>query len=1126
MERYTSFSYNADRQASVGNNSIDHMDELNCVIDCLNSTKRFNMLMRGGVLGSPAKLWRDLNPMNSQDGEFESNIDNISNNQIDVDDSVFSPKLSTLPMPKDLRDQMSLLSVHLAMGILRPPVDRAWIAVDDHLFLWDITDDDLAFFDLDCVALHVDFCSAMCSARHPKHTDVNHFLFVVSCNVIKIFELRIYPTICILFSKENSVEPMYQHKTPNDQMISVACLSNDGRLFYGTRDGRIFELVYKFSSFWGNTCKTVELSGFGQSLMRSVFSPMFFTSNAEEYSRQVEQICYSEPNLLIIRRKNQVQCADLNSSWSLQSITNLRTLQIRALCIETFNPFLADNTEQEKTYIFIITELGSRMVVDASNMQIIVEQPRSIDASLCSSAYVDPSTGICILQRKDDGAILYSNQNGSFQKLLEDGMVWSFINYNNDMFLKHSRLMRPKLDFLILTTNQAFIWTIPPANDVTNYRNMSNQDIIIALADILYPYWNRSLAVLYESSPVVITTVGEEETAYSSLNNKPIVSSINSNECQHLKRALHTIAENCSNATEKASDLCRLVGDVFACWYLISVEHQLHAVVEHITENNREDLLKQSLKMICQPSGQQLITSLLNGLIQLYLDDRAATDALLARLKLISPKFFSPDAALLAQASDLLQKCASLSGTFSDHSRNTLSKEAINLLLRAAGAVDLDLWAPALVRLKLYRELVSLTVMIAMHHMDPQNLAFSYYLNNLNPDEDIEGFRLMQQRVKLYNTMLDAAHIDNIKDIEDALLANHDDQLAHILLFDRFMNAYNNNGHNNVAYTDDDMNQSSNRLSDTVLHKLNHSPYFVQYLHRCTEQEDIRIFALRSICRLYEIQRNYTLASDMITRLALTDSALDISERIALLNKALLNARNCNMKESANRVIDLENYLDVAFIQLKIADRIKGLSSDDRNIRYGNLLDLTTLFQTYADPFNLYDCQLALLCMVSHSDFQLVTELWCNICSTCSSDGDYIHSTFSMLRNGINDERYVPVNLLIKLIEERAKSLYPKVKYPGWSIEILSKYLNTATVIRGSRSYFKIGGAEFIRVLSDYVISSGDAICISQMINLTKDLIHSDAIDPSNNSKSSSDIQKLTGVHRLLEKSKQHLIFS
>lgn len=110
---------------------------------------------------------------------------------------------------------------------------------------------------------------------------------------------------------------------------------------------------------------------------------------------------------------------------------------------------------------------------------------------------------------------------------------------------------------------------------------------------------------------------------------------------------------------------------------------------------------------------------------------------------------------------------------------------------------------------------------------------------------------------------------------------------------------------------------------------------------------------------------------------------IDLTQRLEYLSRAIMCVKSGELAGESSRIKigellhDLEEKMEVARVQLMIVNALKQKQSphnQEMALRRLNsqLIDISELYQTYAEPFDLWECQLAIL--------QCAGKLFQNIC--------------------------------------------------------------------------------------------------------------------------------------------------
>lgn len=170
------------------------------------------------------------------------------------------------------------------------------------------------------------------------------------------------------------------------------------------------------------------------------------------------------------------------------------------------------------------------------------------------------------------------------------------------------------------------------------------------------------------------------------------------------------------------------------------------------------------------------------------------------------------------------------------------------------------------------------------------------------------------------------------------------------------------------------------------------SPYLEDFLNRGTSQHPETLVMFDLLWKYYEKTRNYAAAAKILAKLADRHSTeINLQQRIEYLSRAIICVKSGEICMESHRggtgqlLHELEEKMEVARVQLQILDTVSGLrghiSEADSAISQLNsdLIDLTQLYSDFAEPFNLWECQLAIIHCAGHPDTNLIEVLWTNI---------------------------------------------------------------------------------------------------------------------------------------------------
>merc|ERR1712025_970428 len=98
----------------------------------------------------------------------------------------------------------------------------------------------------------------------------------------------------------------------------------------------------------------------------------------------------------------------------------------------------------------------------------------------------------------------------------------------------------------------------------------------------------------------------------------------------------------------------------------------------------------------------------------------------------------------------------------------------------------------------------------------------------------------------------------------------------------------------------------------------------------------------------------------------------------------------------------LEEKMEVARVQLQVLEAVNGKPEAEGQVGRLNsdLMDITTLYQDWAEPYQLWECKLAILQCAGHPDQPLVNTIWTNIIEQLENSTNS-HNKIAALSNKI-----------------------------------------------------------------------------------------------------------------------------
>lgn len=547
-----------------------------------------------------------------------------------------------------------------------------------------------------------------------------------------------------------------------------------------------------------------------------------------------------------------------------------------------------------------------------------------------------------------------------------------------------------------------------------NYYSFRHNGVYLYFSRIIRPIWTLK-AVTYQKT---ITTEGPKEVLISNISLNEIklydvrltelkdflITNIkfSPNYEENSRKSIMKESDVLSNERNSLFNLLKLIEhciEVLGLWKLL-IDHQFHAITAILNADKQKSLSMMTFKELTL-WGHEMTTLLASALVRRFIEDNSTTDIINRRLQEVCPSIYKSENALHAKAHELITKAKSITNP---NDRSNQLESALNLCKKIGARINLVAVCELFQSVHWYEAVVDICLLTA-HNRDPQNLALHYYRNG-EPIEDQMGFtasmhrkecykllldiydRLSQQSKSLLNPhnprTLDSAQsplsLEEAKKRSDQMLSHaiqSNDELFHIALYEWLYE-----------------HQQSDRLLQIT------SPYLETYLKRKTSAFSDSIPLMDLLWMYYERNGHFAAAAQILIKLA-ERRGLEVKlyQRLEYMSRAIVCMKSSDSRTASfigdglqasvagEFLHELEEKMEVARIQLQLLDHIQKLPDSPQRLQAENalnseLLDITTLYEEFADPFNLAECQLAILHCAGHHDPNLIESIWLNIIDT------------------------------------------------------------------------------------------------------------------------------------------------
>ncbi|KAH7314343.1 putative nucleoporin [Rhexocercosporidium sp. MPI-PUGE-AT-0058] len=388
------------------------------------------------------------------------------------------------------------------------------------------------------------------------------------------------------------------------------------------------------------------------------------------------------------------------------------------------------------------------------------------------------------------------------------------------------------------------------------------------------------------------------------------------------------------------------------------------------------DLTFESL--FASDEGKDLARTLVKAIVTRNIANGSNVDTVAEALRRRCGSFCSADDVIIFKAQENLKKSAGV-GANSDMGRKLLN-ESLKLFQQVAGALsyqNLKDAAEQFVNLQFYAGAISLALLVAKES-DRGNRALSW-VNENKPANDarepLYGFR--KQCYDLVHTILQAVDADT-KSQPDMI----DGRLT-------LAATKRNEAHSVVNDSDDELFQFD--LYDWYLAQgwenmllAVDSPSVVQYLEKSSHMDPQRADLL---WRFHVHHENFYDAAKVQFSLAQGHFDIPLARRIEYLSRAKANAsaNTVGIGRAARTVTlyEVTELLDVANIQQELLQYVKAETRGDAETKAklvgeldGPILDITRLYNSYADAANYYDICLEIYEVANHRNDADIRATW------------------------------------------------------------------------------------------------------------------------------------------------------
>ncbi|SPP81701.1 blast:Nuclear pore complex protein Nup155 [Drosophila guanche] len=491
--------------------------------------------------------------------------------------------------------------------------------------------------------------------------------------------------------------------------------------------------------------------------------------------------------------------------------------------------------------------------------------------------------------------------------------------------------------------------------------------------------------------------------------------------------------------------------EVVSLWSILNAHSFQHLCLQLSPENQKK--LRGSTFRDLMLTRSEVCAFLIISLINLYLKDKTGVSEVSKNLRELCPNLYRHEDAVTYKATELIMSAKNCT---SPAEKEQKLRTTLQMCKEAAPTLPLQSICKLFISVDFFEGVVELAAICAAKS-DPEEVGIHFY-NNDEPSEDREGYSCFVTRMNYYKEV--QLMLDHVYQAACNNNSVQDQTLPHYLC--------NTSGSKadtmESCYADGKSKPSISKIAtqtlkikDPLIHVtlyewlLAHDmlaellevvePTLGEFLRRSVTRNPDNVILIDLLWKYYEKNGYHSQASQILDNLAMTRSEnITLEQRIEYLARAVMCMRNGNVGSSVTNGIflkELEDKLEIARVQKAVlvdmaalAQKRPDATAAVKELNYA-LYDITQLYQHFAEPFNLWECQLSILNCSHHNDPLLIESVWGNIISSLveepGSTQDRTNRLFSkielLVREYSESGACFPLAFLIRELEIRACQL-------------------------------------------------------------------------------------------------------
>ncbi|GBP10894.1 Nuclear pore complex protein Nup154 [Eumeta japonica] len=542
--------------------------------------------------------------------------------------------------------------------------------------------------------------------------------------------------------------------------------------------------------------------------------------------------------------------------------------------------------------------------------------------------------------------------------------------------------------------------------NISQQRDMNYQPPVeySAKHNALYIYVGRILSSIW-----YLKCVTEENSS----DKKYMSSKITGEDCAYVVQKLQRVASflqrvvSLPHSEEQASlhalkIFINMAIEMLNLWKVLC-EHQFHVIAAGIPPEQQSALAAVSVKYRrvniflnnreLLVGGQEVACFLLGSLVTGYLRDNASVDGISQKLRQLCPTLYRQEDATCSKANELL--------LFAKQQKNPADREemlqqALKLCKDVAPNVNMPIVCSKLLSCGFYSGVVELCVVCASR-IDPQDKALHYYRSD-QPSQDREGHLAYYRRMEIYREVCTA--LERLYEIcasgsqgSDSAAQSTGDVTLNLSAADA-----NYQGRKLVwecLYREDELlhvaiyewlvskGLGSELLSLGVAPPTSLRTYLQAAARNAPPSTALQLLDL--LWKVLEKCGDHLAAANVLEGLATKPgSGATLAQRMSWLSAGVVCVRGAGAG-GGELLRRLEEAAEVARVQQAVraaaASLPRHLAPPPQHMQRldDELLEITQLYEEYADRYNLWECKLAIVQCSGHNDTLLVENIWSNI---------------------------------------------------------------------------------------------------------------------------------------------------